>query len=270
MKNNELNNFKFNKKYGQNFIFDTNLLCAIVKDSKINKNDEVLEIGTGAGTLTLQISKVAKKVISYEIDKNLKDFLLEKFQKIHNVEIVFQDALKADLNEIEDKFNEKYHIIANLPYYITTPLIFKFLESQKVASLTVMVQKEVAQRMVANIGTKDYGILSVMLAFYSDVNITRIVNRKIFYPVPNVDSAVVHIAKKPTPCDEKLFSKVVHASFSMRRKTILNNLSSSLKLDKQTVSSWLEKCNISSDKRAEQLVLEDFVNLCKSYFDINS
>ena len=132
MKNNELNNFKFNKKYGQNFIFDTNLLCAIVKDSKINKNDEVLEIGTGAGTLTLQISNVAKKVISYEIDKNLKDFLLEKFQKIHNVEIVFQDALKADLNEIEDKFNEKYHIIANLPYYITTPLIFKFIASSVV------------------------------------------------------------------------------------------------------------------------------------------
>ena len=266
----ELNNFKFNKKLGQNFIFDNNLLCAIAKDSGINKDDEVLEIGAGAGTLTNVLKDVCKKVVSYEIDNNLKDILAQKFKDTKNVEIIFKDALKTDLKEIENNFDGQFHIVANLPYYITTPLIFKFIQSKKVASITIMVQKEVANRMVANVSTSDYGILSVMLQFYGDVKICRIVKRQMFTPMPNVDSAVVNIVPKPNVCDAQIFSDIVHKSFAMRRKTILNNLSSGFDVDKVVISNWLTLCNIPVSSRAENLSIEDFVKLTKTFDTISS
>ena len=261
----DLNNFKFNKKYGQNFIFDTNLLSAIVRDSGVAKDDEVLEIGAGAGTLTETLSKTCKNVVAYEIDNNLKDILSEKFSNKDNVKIIFADALKTNLCEIENNFKNKYNIVANLPYYITTPLIFKFIESKKVQSITIMVQKEVAERMVANVNTSDYGILTVMLNFYGDVKITRIVKRQCFTPMPNVDSAVVKISLKIAICDSKIFSDIVHKSFAMRRKTILNNLSAGYKVDKNIILEWLYRNNLNASSRAENLRVEDYVNLTKTF-----
>ena len=266
----DLENFTFSKKFGQNFIFDTNLLSAIVSDSNITKDDEVLEIGAGAGTLTKIIAKNCKKVVSYEIDTNLKDILSQNLVDTKNCQVVFADALKTPLEEIEANFLGDYHIIANLPYYITTPLIFKFVESCRVKSITVMVQKEVADRLVAKSG-KDYGIITVMLDFFGNVKITRNVSRKMFTPVPNVDSAVVNIQleKNKFDVDKDSFSKVVHSAFAMRRKTILNNLSSGLNLSKDKVEQILKKANIQPFERAEKLSTQDYVNITLAYLGEN-
>ncbi len=261
----ELNNFKFKKKYGQNFIFDTNLLSAIVRDSGVNKEDEVLEIGTGAGTLTEILAQNSKKVVSYEIDENLKPILTEKFKNHDNVKIVFSDALKTNIKDIENNFEDNFKIVANLPYYITTPLIFKFIESKKVKSITVMVQKEVAQRMVADVNTSDYGILTVMLSFYGDVKVLRTVKRQCFTPMPNVDSAVVRIDLKQCACDAGIFSDIVHKSFAMRRKTIYNNLKSGFDFSKDEILKWLNSCAISENVRAENLTVSDYINLAKTF-----
>lgn len=267
----KINDFKFNKKYGQNFIFDKNLLNAIVVDSGITKNDDVLEIGPGAGTLTKIICQYAKNVVSYEIDKNLKPILDENLKEVFNSKIIYKDALKTDINEIENNFQGNYSIIANLPYYITTPLIFKFIEeTKKVNTITVMVQKEVADRLICKPNTKDYGVITVMLDFYGEVKILRQVSRKMFTPMPNVDSSVVQIKLNYNKynCDTIMFNKIVHSAFSMRRKTILNNLHSGLNLDKNIVEMWLNASGISPQKRAENLSTQDYVNLTNKYFDI--
>ncbi len=266
----ELNGFKFNKKFGQNFIFDKNLLSAIVKDANVTNNSQVLEIGAGAGTLTKTIAGNVKKVVSFEIDENLKSILGETLKDCNNVEVVFKDALKTNIEDIEKHFTENYSIIANLPYYITTPLIFKFLEeTNKVNSITIMVQKEVAERLVAKNNCKDYGIITILVDFYGTAKITRVVSRKMFTPVPNVDSAVVHIEiqKGKYNCDSKLFTKIVQSAFNMRRKTLLNNLSQSFNLSKEKTQNWLRLANISVNARAEQLTTVDYVNLTNSYFD---
>lgn len=267
----ELNNFKFNKKFGQNFIFDNNLLCAIVSDSEIKKQDEVLEIGPGAGTLTKIIAQNCRKLVSYEIDENLKDILKENLKGVNNVNVIFKDALKTDLSEIENNFTGNYSIIANLPYYITTPLIFKFIYSDKVDSITIMIQKEVAERLVAKKDSKDYGIITVILDFFGNVKKTRDVNRQMFTPVPNVDSCVVRIekVKNKYSCNCENFVKVVRGAFSMRRKTLVNNLSSSLNLTKTMCNEILTKCGFKLDARAEQLSTQDFVLLTNAIFDDN-
>ena len=227
-----LENFKFNKKFGQNFIFDNNLLNAIVSDSQISKNTEVLEIGAGAGTLTKIIAQSCKKIISYEIDENLKDILNNNLKEINNSKIIFKDALKTNINEIEKDFSGNYSIVANLPYYITTPLIFKFIEeTKKVDSITIMIQKEVADRLVAKSG-KDYGTISIILDFVGEVKFCRKVSRTMFTPAPNVDSAVVRIELNRNKYNANFedFCKVVRTAFSMRRKTLLNNFSSGLNM----------------------------------------
>ena len=219
-------NHEFKKKFGQNFISDTNLLNAICDDAQVTEQDEVLEIGAGAGALTEAISKKAKKVVSYEIDTSLQDHLLGL--NLDNVKFVFGDVMNFSLQDIEKDFEGQYKMIANLPYYITTPIIFKFLnDSKKISSLTIMVQKEVAERIVAGVGGKDYGILSIMTAFYGEAKIDRIVNRKMFYPQPNVDSAVVTIKinrEKYKNIDGNKFYNFIKSAFSMRRKTLKNNL----------------------------------------------
>lgn len=254
----------FKKKFGQNFISDKNLLSAIFRDSEATKDDEVLEIGAGAGALTQVISQNAKKVVSFEIDKDLKDLLLGL--NLSNVDFVFDDVMKFSTKEIDDMFDGNYKLIANLPYYITTPIIFKFLiESQKLESLCVMVQKEVAERMVAGHGGKDYGILSIMIDFYGSAKITRIVDRKNFYPVPNVDSAIVVInvdRDKHKNIDGDRFFRFIQTCFSMRRKTLKNNLS---------------KLGIESDKilnlpsnllsaRPETLSISEFIDIYAKIF----
>ena len=259
----DINNIKFNKKYGQNFIFDKNLLNAIVKDSNIDKDDEVLEIGAGAGTLTKILAQSCKKVVAYEIDENLKSVLNENLADVKNVKLVFKDALKTDINLIEKDFEGKYNIVANLPYYITTPLIFKFIEqTTKVKTITIMIQQEVAERLIAKPSCKDYGIITVMLNFYGNVSITRKVARTNFIPVPNVDSAVVNIQlQNKFDCDKILFSKIVHGAFAMRRKTLINNLSKCFNIDKNSLAKILNQCNLDENVRAEQLDVLDYVKL---------
>lgn len=249
----QLENFKYNKKFGQNFITDTNLLKAIVSDSKITQNDEILEIGTGAGTLTQAIADKAKKVVSYEIDKKLTEFLYEKFMNVKNVRIVIADILNLPAGQIEEDFSGAYHIIANLPYYITTPLIFKFLEqTDKVLSMTLMVQKEVAEKAVALAGTKKYGILSVMLNYYCTVKITRIIKKEMFRPRPKVDSAILRLERKPDIFFEKNFTDFVKGSFAMKRKTLMNNLLK-LNFERQNIEDIFNKNNIPLQVRAEDL-----------------
>ncbi len=252
---------KFKKKFGQNFLKDKNLLDAIVRDAGVKEQDEVLEIGAGAGALTVSLSKYAKRVVSYEIDRELEDTL--NSLQLKNVEFVFTDALKTNIEDIESHFEGRYKLVANLPYYITTPLIFKFLEeSERLTSMTIMVQKEVAQRIVSSEGGKDYGVLSVMLAFYGQAEIMREVNRNMFYPVPNVDSAVVRInidKNKFSDIDKAKFSKFIKAAFAMRRKTLLNNLSRDY--DKKILQEKLTQDTLR--KRAEQFSIDEFVELYK-------
>ena len=255
--------FQTKKKFGQNFITDKNLLSAIVSDAEISEDDEVLEIGPGMGTLTEEISKRAKKVISYEIDLDLKDILLSKGLK--NVEFNFQDIMEVELNDIEKQFNGNYKIVANLPYYITTPILFKFIgQSTNVKSITVMVQKEVAERMIAKEGGKDYGVLSIGIAVSGEAKITRIVSRKMFNPVPNVDSAVVRIDLiNKYNIDLKQFNKFVKNIFLMRRKTLSNNLSQSYGLSRNELEKIFDATILS--KRAENFSVEELVNLYKIF-----
>ena len=253
-------NHNFKKKFGQNFISDTNLITAIINDSNITKDDEILEIGAGGGSLTQELSKNAKKVISYEIDTELKDHLYSL--DLENVTFKFGDVMKYDISEIEKDFKGNYKMVANLPYYITTPLLFKFLTNSKnLTSLTIMVQKEVAERIVASAGGKDYGVLSVMVQFYGDVKITRYVNKKMFFPQPQVDSAVVKIdVKNKYPnIDDKKFYRFIQACFSMRRKTLKNNLLHSFPINKE-IFDKIEQ-NYSLTNRAESFNMEDFINL---------
>lgn len=262
-----IENHVFNKKFGQNFISDKNLLSAIVSDAQISKNDDVLEIGAGGGTLTKELAMRAKKVVAYEIDKTLTEYLNELASDFENLKIIIADALKLKIEEIEANFEGEYKLVANLPYYITSPLIFKFLEqTKKCKSITVMVQKEVAERFCAKEGEESYGIPSVMINFYCNCKITRNVSRKMFYPMPNVDSAVIRLDRKILDYEEKFiekFSKIVSCSFSMRRKTLVNNLTKGLGLPRDKIVEILKKLNINEMVRAENLSIEDYKNLTK-------
>lgn len=260
-----IENHKFNKKFGQNFISDKNLLAAIVNDAQISSNDEVLEIGAGGGALTQELTAKAKKVVSYEIDKTLTEHLNELSKQFDNLEIIIDDALKLPIQEIEQNFEGEYKLVANLPYYITSPLIFKFLEQTKrCKSITVMVQQEVAQRFCAKAGDENYGIPSVMLNFYCDCKIMRNVSRKMFFPMPNVDSAVIRLDRKEIPYSDEFiskFSKIVNSSFAMRRKTLINNLTKNLKVSKEEILKILKNLNLSEMVRAEELTIENYKNL---------
>ena len=253
----------FKKKFGQNFISDRNLLQAIVSDSGVSAGDNVLEIGAGAGALTEVLDKVAGKVVSFEIDKDLQPQLLGLGLK--RTQFVFGDVMKVPTQDIDRMFSGQYHIVANLPYYITTPLLFKFLgQSSNVATITVMVQKEVAQRMVAQKGEQDYGLLSVMVAFYGSACITRIVGRKMFFPQPKVDSALVKIIvdrNKFSGIDKVDFYRFVQGCFSMRRKTLKNNLSHALGINVKTLSEMLDEKTLAS--RAEEFSLDELIEIYK-------
>ncbi len=252
-----MNDYVAKKKFGQNFLTDKNLLCSICADAGITKQDEVLEIGAGFGALTQQLCQVAKKVVAYEIDLDLKQPLSKLDNK--NLILHFEDALKKDLVEIEKDFSSSYKLVANLPYYITSPIIFKFLESKKLTSLTVMVQKEVGERMVALPKQKAYGLLSASCAFFGGAKILRKVPRHMFTPSPDVDSCIVRLDINKTKYDEEKFFKVLKASFGMRRKTLLNNLCSNLNISKDSLS----KIDFDFSKRAEEFGKDDFVELAK-------
>ena len=249
-------NFKFKKSLGQNFLTDKNLLKAIVNDAGINKSDNVIEIGAGAGALT--------EAISEQCNRDLFGYLEEKFASMENVKFVFKDALKLSDDEINALHNTNFKLVANLPYYITTPLIFKFLDNPLCESLTIMVQKEVAERVVAKPGSKAYGVLSVKVQAIANAKITRDVNRKMFTPPPNVDSAVLHISKKEYNFDFNIFSKVVDSAFAMRRKTLVNNLSASFGISKAECENLLTSLGHNPSVRGEQLSIDEFISLSQS------
>ncbi len=258
-------NHNFKKKYGQNFISDLNLINAIVQDAKVTKLDDVLEIGAGGGSLTQILSQNAKKVISYEIDNDLKDHLLSL--NLNNTTFKFEDIMKVSIDEIEKDFINNYKVVANLPYYITTPLIFKFLtNSKKITSLTIMVQKEVAERIIAQCGDKDYGVLSIMIQFYGNAKITRLVSRKMFFPQPSVDSAVVNIDIKNnfSNIDSQKFYRFIQGCFSMRRKTLKNNLLHNFNINIHELEGLLG-ANVLSN-RAENLSLENFIEIYNIFY----
>lgn len=260
--------FHFNKALGQNFITDANLLDAIVADSGINGDDTVVEIGTGAGTLTRAIAKVAKKVYSFEVDRNLQPVLTLSLQGVDNAEVIFRDVLKMKDDELKSVVGDSFKVVANLPYYITTPLAMRFIESSlDVKSVTIMVQKEVALRFVAKPNTADYSAITLAIEMAGNAQITRNVSRNMFFPSPNVDSAVVRIDIDRTKLDGEnapLLHKLVRSSFAMRRKTLANNLSVAFQIDKQEAGKLIEEAGFSPMVRGEALSLDDYKKLAKS------
>ena len=258
-------NFRFNKALGQNFISDTNLLDAIVADSGVTSEDTVVEIGTGGGTLTRSIAKVAKKVYSFEVDRNLEPVLALSLQGVDNVEVIFRDVLRMKDEQFKEIVKGEFKVIANLPYYITTPLVMRFLESElPVNSLTVMVQKEVALRLVAEPNTADYSAITLAVDMAGSAKITRNVSRNMFFPAPNVDSAVVRIDIDRTKLDGEdydLVHKLVRSAFLMRRKTLANNLSQAFGISKQEATEKIEAAGFDAMVRGEALSLDDYINL---------
>lgn len=261
--------FKFSKSLGQNFLIDGNIVRKIVSESNITKDDYVLEIGPGMGTLTEELGLHAKKVVAIELDDSLLPILDQTLAPYDNIEIVHGDILKIDLPKlIEEKLNGgPVKVVANLPYYVTTPIIAKLIEEGlNLESITVMVQKEVADRMASKPGSKVYGSLSVFVNFYSDPKVIVKVPKTVFMPQPKIDSSVIKLTlKKELPdIDREKFFKVVKAAFSKRRKTIINCLSSyGFDIDKETIRQALESLNINPEERAENLSVEEFMNISK-------
>ena len=260
--------FRFNKKYGQNFISDGNLLASIVSLSSVGADDTVVEIGAGAGTLTREISAKAKRVVSYEIDENLRPVLSETLRGCDNAEVVFCDFLKEKTSDFEDFIGEDYIVIANLPYYITTPVIMKFVEEAKHCKrLVIMVQEEVALRLAAKENTPDYGGITASIAVTGDAKIVKKVPRNMFYPVPNVDSAVVRIdmcEPKYGVTDLAFYRKTVKAAFANRRKTLANNLKLSFSLSREQAEKVLINSGIDLLARGETLSVERFAVLSEN------
>lgn len=263
-------NFNFQKKYGQNFLIDTHVLEGIIEGAGITKNDCVLEIGPGIGTMTQYLCENAGFVIAVEIDKNLIPILNETLAPYDNKIIINEDVLKVDINELANKYNEgrPIKVVANLPYYITTPIIMGLFESHvPLDSITVMVQKEVADRMQVGPGTKDYGALSLAVQYYSVPKVLMVVSANCFIPRPNVDSAVIKLtAHKENPVsvsDEAFMFSIIRASFNQRRKTLVNGLTNaSLNgVTKEKILDALEKMNLSPAIRGEALTLSEFAKL---------
>ena len=256
--------FSFKKKYGQNFISDNALLERIVDGAGVERGDTVIEIGCGAGTLTKAIADKAKYVYGYEIDTSLKPVLARTLAGVDNAEIIFKDFLRVRIDELE-KTLPPYKVVANLPYYITTPLIMNFVEnSKKCQSLTVMVQEEVALRLCAECNTPDYGAITASIALRGTCIILERVGRERFTPSPNVDSAVVRIdlcEKRLNVEDIAFYKKTVQAAFSSRRKTLENNLMNSFRLTRAQAQEVLNECGIESGARGETLPPETFAIL---------
>ena len=261
--------FSFAKKYGQNFLIDGNIVSNIVKNAGITKEDTVLEIGPGIGTMTQVLCEQAKNVIAVEIDKRLIDVLTFTLRDYDNVTVINSDILKCNIEELCKQYssNGRLKVVANLPYYITTPIIMELLEKNNnsvIESITVMIQKEVAERLGAEPGNKDYGA-TLSINYYSDANIVMTVPASCFMPRPNVDSAVIRmdIYDKPPVAtkDEVKMFKVIKAAFSQRRKTLVNSVSSSTDIAKETILKSLNEMGLSESVRGETLSLEQFAEL---------
>ena len=256
-------NFKFKKKYGQNFLLDDNILNNITALANLDKDTLVVEVGVGAAALTKKTSNKAKFVLGYEIDNSLKEPLKEILKDYNNVEIIFDDFLNRNIKDDIKKYKyERLVVVANLPYYITTPIITKFIEEKiDVESIIVMVQNEVANRFSASVSTKDYNSLTIFLNYYFNIKKAFVVSKNVFYPRPNVDSAIVKFTKKENKVyvkDESIFFKLVKDSFKQKRKTLKNNLDG---YDIEKINNILNKYNKDISYRAENITLEEFADI---------
>ena len=255
-----MGNFEFKKKFGQNFLSDETLLDQIVEEAGVTSEDVVVEIGAGKGALTTALSKKAKKVFSFEIDLELQEYLTNKFSGT-NVDFIFEDVMKIADDEINEMVAGRFKLVANLPYYVTSPIITRFLQNDNLDSLTVMVQEEVADRIIAKPKTKDYGVLTIICGLFGESQKVIRVGREKFYPVPNVDSAVVRITKLDKNLDKNKFIGVIDLAkkaFAMRRKKLSSNLENG-KISKQMIESLIAKKGFSESARAEELSVEDFI-----------
>lgn len=266
----EKHGFHFKKQFGQNFISDTNLLKSIVEASGITKETTVVEIGCGAGTLTRALAEAAKKVYAFDIDRDLQPVLAETLSGLENVEVIFRDFNKLDLKEFEKEI-EEYTVVANLPYYITTPLVTKLLEeSEKVQGLSIMVQEEVADRFCAKENTPEYGSITAAIALKGSARVVKRVSRNLFYPRPNVDSAVVKIEferGRVAVKDERAYRQTVKCAFLNRRKTLENNLINSFGLSRDEAKQILEKAGVDEKARGETLSPQRLANLADVLLD---
>lgn len=253
------------KRFGQHFLKDKNIIRKIVDGAGVSKDDLVLEIGPGLGDMTSLLSQKAERVVAVELDRELYSILSEKFGG-NNVEIVNADALRFDTGGLFERFGRKIKVVANLPYNISTPLLFKFFEDRDyISSMTLMFQKEVADRLTAVPGTKDYGVLSIYAQLYTKPSFLFKVSPHAFTPPPKVDSAVVRldVLREPSvkAIDEGFMLKVVKSAFGQRRKTLSNALSSGLGLPKEAVNTALKRAGVDGSRRGETLTLEEFCNL---------
>ena len=262
--------FSFQKKFGQNFLIDAHVLDKIIRAADIGKDDMVLEIGPGIGTMTQYLAEAAGKVIAVEIDRNLIPILQDTLDGYENVRLINEDVLKLDLRKLVQEENEgkPVKVVANLPYYITTPIIMGLFEgSVPVSSITVMVQKEVAERMKSGPGNKDYGALSLAVQYYADTYLVANVPPNCFMPRPKVGSAVIRLTRHERPpvetVDEKLMFDIIRAAFNQRRKTLTNGLNNSDKLDfpKETIVNTIERLGKGAGVRGEMLTLKEFADL---------
>jgi len=256
------------KRLGQHFLVDGNILNKVVRTAQVGKEDVVVEVGPGLGEMTLALARLAKQVIAVEIDPKLVEILKKKLADCPNVEVVKSDILKVDFRSFFKKEGHPVKVVANLPYQISTPLLFRFIEAKEVFStLTLMLQREVAERMVAPPGGKEYGPLSIFVQLFLDVSIRFFIKSSAFFPPPKIESAVVHMVWKEKPVldekDEKWFKSVVRAGFSHRRKTLANALKHSELPLPESIESRMEKVGIDPRRRPETLTTEEFIRLAE-------
>ena len=261
-----MEDFRFKKAYGQNFINDENIIDNIVKGADIEENSLVIEIGPGAGILTKKLAKIAKKVLAYEIDTNLENILDDNLREFKNIDIIFDDFLLRDIKkDISEYQYDNIYVVANIPYYITTPIVVKLIDSKiNFKSITLMVQKEVGDRFTAKVGTRDYGSITVFLNYYFNLKKLFIVSRNCFTPKPNVDSIVISLINKNDKLpvnDEEFFFTLVRDSFRFKRKNLRNNLKS---YDLEKIEKVLQKYDKDLTVRAESLPLEIFVDMANA------
>lgn len=264
--------FKFSKSLGQNFLIDETVLEDIVNSADVGEDDVVIEIGPGIGTLTRELLKKAKKVYAIELDSDLLPILGEELKEFNNFELIHKDALKVDFNEIIGE-EKSVKVVANLPYYVTTPIISKLLtENYNFKSLTIMIQKEVGERIASEPDCKEYGSISIMVQYYCDVTVVRKVSSTAFLPRPKVESIVIRLDKLDEPKvnvkDKGLFFKVVRNSFNMRRKTLWNT-TKSLGLPKEDMEMAFERAGIDPKRRGETLSLAEFGKLADCIYDLS-
>ncbi len=266
--------FVFQKKFGQNFLIDTHVLEKIISAAEITKDDFVLEIGPGIGTMTQYLAYAAREVVAVEIDKALIPILEDTLQEYSNVTVLNEDILKVDIKKLADEHNngKPIKVVANLPYYITTPIIMGLFEGEvPIESITVMVQKEVADRMQVGPGTKEYGALSLAVQYYAEPYIVANVPANCFMPRPKVGSAVIRLTRHAAPpvevIDEKLMFRIIRASFNQRRKTLANGLnnSSELSFGKEEIQRVIKACGFPEGIRGEALTLEQFAALTNEF-----